>query len=68
MNKIFLNEHVFVKTNEITNTISNYVPNETILISERYPPCINDKIERLIQEQTQAKKTGVTSEILPKLE
>ena len=68
MNKIFLNEHVFVQTNEITKTISNFVPNETILINDRYPPCINNKIERLIQEQFQAKKTGVTSEILSKLE
>ena len=68
MNKIFLNEHVFVQTNEITKTISNFVPNETILISDRYPPCINNKIQRLIQEQFQAKKTGVTSEILSKLE
>ena len=68
MNKIFLNEHVFVQTNEITKTISNFVPNETILISDRYPPCINNKIQRLIQEQFQAEKTGVTSEILSKLE
>ena len=68
MNKIFLNEYVFVQTNEITKTIRNFVPNETILISDRYPPCINNKIQRLIQEQFQAKKTGVTSEILSKLE
>ena len=40
--------HLFNKT--IKNTLSNYIPHETITCDDRDPPWINSKIKQLIQE------------------
>ena len=46
--KININEQVQLFTETIINIISNYIPHETINCYDSNPPCIDEKIKKLI--------------------
>ena len=43
------NEHVSVLTKTVHNIMSNVIPNETVLVGDRDPPCITSKLKSMIQ-------------------
>ena len=46
-----LNEQVSVLTKTLLNIMSNFIPNETILVDDRDPPWITRKLKSIIQEK-----------------
>ena len=46
-----LNEQVSVLTKTLLNIMSNFIPNETILVDDRDPPWITRKLKSMIQEK-----------------
>ena len=45
------NEQVSVLTKTLLNIMGNFIPNETILVDDRYPPWITRKLKSMIQEK-----------------
>ena len=45
------NEQVYVLTKTLLNIMSNFIPNETILVDDRDPPWITRKLKSMIQEK-----------------
>ena len=54
------NEKVSVLTKTLLNIMSNFIPNETILVDDRDPPWITRKLKSMIQEKNLFYKNQIT--------
>ena len=48
-----VNEKLAIFNRIILNILNNFIPHETIVCSDRGPPCFNDKIRLLIKDKRQ---------------
>ena len=57
LSNVSVDEKVYFFTKMTLNIIQNFIPHETIICDDRYPPWINKEIKRLMTEKNLAFKS-----------